>query len=423
MVVLVRGRVKPSAIGASTGGGSTALAPGILRGIDPVGGRVALWALMAMTFSIGVGEFVVLGLLPELAVSLGIDVPAAGWLVTGYALGVAIGGPMLAVTTLRVPKRRLLLTLGAFFVLGTAACALAPTYGTLLAARVLASLTHGAFVGAAAVVATRLVAPERAGAAVAAVIGGFTAATVIGVPLGTWIGQTAGWRSVFWTIAAAASLGWMAMARHLPVTSVTEPLPDLGTEVRALARASVLAALATTALGFGALFAAYTYIAPFLTEVSGFEATAVPTLLFLFGLGAIAGTALGGRLADRTLMPSLIGFLVVLALVLVLLPVLGADRVVTAVLLFVLGAAAFGATPALQLRVVGEAQGAPYLASTLNVTAFNLGNALGAFAGGVLIARTEDFAIAAWAGAAMCAAAIGVALLGTRVGSASGRGL
>ncbi|WP_114391316.1 MFS transporter [Notoacmeibacter marinus] len=361
----------------------------------------ALWALMVFTFSLGVGEFVVLGLLPEVANDLGVSVPSAGWLVTGYALGVAIGGPILAITTMRVPRRSLLAVLGVVFLAGTFICAIAPTYVVLMLGRILASLTHGAFVGAAVVVATRLVSPEREGAAVAAVIGGFTAATVVGVPLGTFVGQAFGWRSVFWAIAAVALLGWAAMMLLLPKSRGAEPLPDLQREFAALARPTVLAALATTALGFGGLFAAYTYIALFLTDVSGFATSSVPFLLLVFGIGAVIGNTIGGRLADRAVVPTVLGLLSILAATLVLLPILGSSQVMTAILLLVMGGAAFGATPGLQLRVVSEARDAPYLSSTMNVTAFNIGNAMGAFLGGLLIAQSGSLALAAWAGAAM----------------------
>lgn len=380
----------------------------------PARSHPALWALMLLTFSIGVGEFVVLGLLPELSVSLGVSVPAAGWLVTGYALGVAVGGPILAVTTMRVPRRTLLGVLGAVFLIGTIVCALAPTYWTLMAGRILASLTHGAFVGAAVVVATRLVAPEREGAAVAAVIGGFTAATVVGVPLGTFLGQALGWRSVFWAIAAVSVAGLLAMMTLLPKSREAEPLPDLRREVAALGRLTVLAALATTALGFGGLFAAYTYIALFLRDVSGFGAGAIPFLLLVFGIGAVVGNLIGGRLADRALVPSLMGLLATLAATLVLLPVLGGSQVMVTVLLFIMGGAAFGATPGLQLRVVEEARDAPYLSSTMNVTAFNIGNAVGAFLGGLVIAHTGDVGIAPLAGAALATLAVLVTWRATR---------
>ena len=297
-----------------------AVAPGV-----PGRSHPALWMLLAFTFSLGVGEFVIMGLLPEVAASLGIGIPAAGWLVTGYALGIAIGGPILVVSTLRVPRRSLLVALGAAFVAATAICALAPSYAVLMTGRVLASLTHGAFVGAAVVVATRLVAPEREGMAVAAVIGGFTVATVVGVPLGTLMGQAFGWRSVFWAIAAVAALSWMGIVALLPRPDAAEPVPDLRREIGALGRASVLAALATTALGFGGLFAAYTYIAPILREVSGFAPEAVPTLLLVFGAGAVMGNLAGGKLADRALMPTLIALLSILAATLLLLPILGAS--------------------------------------------------------------------------------------------------
>lgn len=366
----------------------------------------ALWALMVFTFSLGVGEFVVLGLLPEVAEDLRVSVPSAGWLVTGYALGVAIGGPILAVTTMRVPRRSLLAVLGIVFLLGTVVCALAPSYTVLLLGRILASLTHGAFVGAAVVVATRLVSPEREGAAVAAVIGGFTAATVVGVPLGTFIGQAFGWRAVFWAIAVVSLLGWSAMMLLLPKSRAAEPLPDLGREFAALARPTVLAALATTALGFGGLFAAYTYIALFLTDVSGFAASTVPFLLLIFGVGAVIGNTIGGRLADKAVVPTVIGLLSVLAATLVLLPILGSSQIVTGLLMLVMGGAAFGATPGLQLRVVSQARDAPYLSSTMNVTAFNIGNAMGAFLGGLLIAQSGSLAVAAWAGAAMTGLAV-----------------
>ena len=370
----------------------------------------ALWALMALTFSIGVGEFVVLGLLPELAGDLGVTVPAAAWLVTGYALG----GPVLAAATLRVPRRSLLAALGAVFVLGTALCALVPSYAVLMGGRALASLTHGAFVGAAVVVATRLVAPERRGAAVAAVIGGFTAATVVGVPLGTLLGQALGWRSVFWAIAAIALLGWAAMVLFLPRGDRDEPLPDLRRGVSTLARPAVLAALLTTALGFGGLFAAYAYVAPFLREVSGFAAGAVPALLLVFGAGAVIGTLAGGRLADRAPGAAVLLPLCALAGTLALLPVLGGSRIAVVALLFAMGAAAFGAAPGLQLRVIEAARQAPFLSSTPNVTAFNLGNAAGAFLGGLVIAGTGRLAPAAWAGAAMTALAVVAAVLAMR---------
>ena len=367
----------------------------------------ALWSLMLLTFSIGMGEFVILGLLPEVAASLEVSIPAAGWLVTAYALGVAVGGPVLVLATLRAPRRGLLLTLGAVFVAATALCAVAPGYGTLMAGRLLASLTHGTFVGAAVVVATSLVPPERAGRAVAVVIGGFTAATVIGVPVGTWIGQAFGWRAVFWVIAGVAGLGLAGAAALLDRSEPSEELPDVRRELRTLLRGPVLAALAITAFGFGGMFAAYTYVAPFLLDVTGIETATVPVMLLLFGIGAVCGTTLGGRLTDHAPGRSLIGFLGALVVVLVVFPILGTGTTLAGALLFIMGAAAFGATPGLQLRVVRAASDAPYLSSTMNVSAFNVGNALGAFAGGVALQSPLGLAGASWVGAAM----VGLALV------------
>ena len=368
---------------------------------------MALWSLMLLTFSIGVGEFVILGLLPEVATSLTVSIPAAGWLVTAYALGVAVGGPVLVLATLRVPRHGLLLTLGAVFVAATALCAMAPGYGTLMAGRLLASLTHGTFVGAAVVVATALVPPERAGRAVAVVIGGFTAATVIGVPLGTWIGQALGWRAVFWAIASVAGLGLAGAALLLDRDEPSAELPDVRRELRTLLRGPVLAALAITAFGFGGMFAAYTYVAPFLLDVTGIETATVPVMLLLFGIGAVCGTTLGGRLTDRAPGRSLLSFLGTLMVVLVVFPILGTGTTLAGALLFVMGAAAFGATLGLQLRVVSAAEEAPYLSSTMNVSAFNVGNALGAFAGGVALQSPLGLAGASWVGAAM----VGLALV------------
>ena len=372
----------------------------------------ALWFLMLGAFAIGAGEFVIMGLLNEVSADLAVTIPQAGWLVTGYALGVAIGGPLVAIATLRVPRRPLLIALMAVFALGTVLCAWAPTYAVLMAGRVLGAVAHGAFVGAAAVVATRLVPPEREGSAVATVIGGFTVATVIGVPLGTWLGQALGWRSVFWAILAVVLLAGVGMAALLPKddASATDA-PDLGREFRAVLRAPVLTAFAITALAFGGLFAAYTFVAPFLTDVAGFAPAAVGPLLFLFGVGAVVGNAIGGRLANRDVMLAIVVMVGTLAVALALLPFVSGSQVAVGIVLFVIGAAAFGATPGFQLRVVGEARDAPFLASTLNITAFNLGNALGAFLGGVTVAGTLGVAGTGWVGAMLAAGGVLVALL------------
>ena len=365
---------------------------------------LALIALMLLTICIGVGEFVVMGLLSQVAGAFGVSVASAGWVVTGYALGVAIGGPLIALSVTRVERRRLLLILGMTFLLGTALCGWAPTYSVLLLGRVVASAAHGAFVGAAVVAATRLVRPERAGTAVAVVIGGFTVATVIGVPLGTWAGQALGWRAVFWLIAGFSLLGWLLLAVLLQPDHQQEA-PDLRRELRTLARPTVAAALTTTALGFGGMFAVFTYVEPLLTGVTGFAPSSVPALLLLFGLGALVGTVLGGRLADRAVQSTLLWFLGVLSLALVVLPVVAEHSIGTGCLLFLVGAASFGSAPGLQLQVVQRCVNAPFLSSTLNVSAFNAGNAIGAFSGGLLVAGSGSPRYTAWIGVGMTGAA------------------
>ncbi len=370
--------------------------------------NLALWSLMLAAFSIGVGEFVILGLLPQIGEDFGVSLVAASWLVTGYALGVAIGGPLMAIGTLKVPRRKLLIGLVVLFIAGTILCAWAPTYSILMFGRILAALSHGAFVGAAVVVATRLVSPEREGSAVATVIGGFTVATVIGVPLGTWVGVAYGWRAVFLIILGLSAISACGLVASLPKgNGSAEDAPDLVSEFRAVLRPQVVLALLITMLGFGGLFAAYTFLAAFLTEIVGFGTSMVAPLLFLFGIGAVVGNLIGGKAANRALMPTIMVFVGVLACTLIALPLVAGSKLAVAVILFLMGGAAFGATPGFQLRVVDKAREAPFLASTLNITAFNLGNALGAFLGGLAIVSPLGLPGTSWAGAllALCGVA------------------
>lgn len=375
---------------------------------------LALWTLTLTSFGIGLGEFVILGLLPEVAQTFRVTIVAAGLLVTGYALGVAVGGPLLTVATLRMSRKSLLLWLIALFALGNIFCALAPTYNFLMIGRLMAALVHGAFVGVASVVATGLVPPPKAAGAVATVIGGFTLATVLGVPLGTWIGQTYGWRSIFWGITVIAAIAWAGTAITLPQSSSENMgVLNLGSEIKTLRRPQVLLALATTAFGFGGLFAAYTYITPILQQITGFAPRTVPFLLLLFGIGAVVGNVLGGKAAERAVMPTLLTFLGTLAVALALFPLTSHNKLTATITIFLLGAASFGATPGLQTRVIDKARDAPYLASTLNITAFNLGNALGAFLGGVVVESSLGLAAASWAGALLTLGGVLVAAWST----------
>lgn len=361
---------------------------------------IALWILGLTSFGIGLDEFVIPALLPDIAQTFQVTIVAAGFLVTAYALGVAVGGPFLIVATLRMQRKRLLLGLVGFFVLGNVLCATAPTYTLLLIGRLVVALVHGAFVGVASVVAIGLVAPSKSAHAISIVIGGFTLATVLGVPLGTWVGQVYGWRAVFWCTAAITAITWGGIAITLPKRSAKNTdIPNLSLEIKALRRPQVLLALAMTAFGFGGLFAAYTYIAPILEQITGIAPGTTPFILLFFGIGGVVGNTIGGKAASKSLMFTLIVFLGTLAVTLAIFPFTSRNPLAATLTIFVLGATSFGATPGLQTRVINKAKDAPYLASTLNITAFNFGNALGAFSGGLMVQSPLGLASAPWAGA------------------------
>ncbi|WP_144632237.1 MFS transporter [Bordetella genomosp. 13] len=345
---------------------------------------IALWALAVGAFGIGTTEFVIMGLLPQVGASLDVTLSSAGLLVTGYALGVTVGAPPVAILTTKLPRKTLLLALMVIFIAGNLACALAPDYGWLMAARVLTSLAHGAFFGVGSVVATSLVRADKQASAIALMFTGLTLANVLGVPFGTWLGQAWGWRSTFWAVTAIGVVAFIAIAALVPASRGTHQ-SDLKGELRALARPQVMLGFLMTVLGFGGVFTAFTYISPLLTKLSGFPEGAVSPILLLFGVGLVAGNTLGGRLADRRLMPTLIGSLAVLAAVLVLFTFTVHDKVLAVITVGVLGAAAFATVPPLQMRVLEQAGGAPNLASAFNIAAFNLGNAAGAWLGGLAI--------------------------------------
>src|SRR5258706_7567353 len=330
-------------------------------------------ALALAAFAIGTTEFVIMGILPDVARDLRVSIPAAGLLVTGYALGVAVGAPLLATLTARWPPKATLIVLMVVFGAGNLLSALAPTYESLMAGRVVASFAHGSFFGLGAVVAAGLVAPERRAAAIALMFTGLTLANVLGVPLGTLIGHQFGWRATFWAVSAFGVIALAAVALLVPRT------PSSGATTRAdwsvLRRPQVLLALALTVFGFGDIFTAFTYITPMLRDLAGFSPSAVSGILFLFGVGLTLGNMLGGRLADWKPTESMLGILVALALVEALLSVTIAHPTAAVLTVFVWGVAAFATVPGLQMRVVDQARESPMLASTLNIAAFNLGHA------------------------------------------------
>ncbi|MFB6626277.1 MFS transporter [Streptomyces sp. NPDC056374] len=370
---------------------------------------LALLALAVGAFGIGTTEFVIMGLLPEIAADYGVSIPAAGLLVTGYALGVVVGAPLLTVFGAKVSRKRMLMLLMGLFVLGNLLSALAPNLGVMLTGRVVASLAHGSFFGIGSVVAAELVAPEKKASAIATMFTGLTVANIVGVPLGTFIGQALGWRTTFAIVAALGVVGLLGIAKLVPAM----PRPEgarLRGELKAFRNPQVLLAMAMTVLGFGGVFAAITYIAPMMTHVAGYADGSVTWLLVLFGIGMFLGNLLGGRFADRALMPMLYVALGGLAVVLALFTVTAHNKVLAAIAIFLVGALGFATVPPLQKRVLDQAHGAPTLASAVNIGAFNLGNALAAWLGGLVIAAGLGYTAPNWVGAALAGAALGLAL-------------
>ncbi|MEU1296531.1 MFS transporter [Streptomyces sp. NPDC005840] len=370
---------------------------------------LALLALAVGAFGIGTTEFVMMGLLPDVADDLHTSLPTAGHLVSAYALGVVIGAPLLAAVTARMSRRTVLIGLMVLFVVGNALSALAPDQHTLLAARFLSGLPHGAFFGVGAVVATGLVAPERRARSVSLMFLGLTIANIAGVPAATLVGQHLGWRAAFLGVGAIGLLAITALALLIPHDRAHAPAVGLRGELAALRSLPVWLALGTTVAGFGALFAAYSYIAPMLTDAAGFAAGSVTVLLALFGVGATIGNLAGGRLADHAVRGTLFGGLTSLVVVLALFPVLMRAEWSAALAVVLLGAAAFVTGSPLQLMVMEKAATAPSLASSANQAAFNLANAGGAWIGGLALAAGFGTTSPALAGAALAVLGLAVA--------------
>ncbi|GLQ52689.1 MFS transporter [Dyella flava] len=371
---------------------------------------VALYALAAGAFGIGTTEFVIMGLLMQVAADLKINIASAGLLISGYALGVFFGAPVLTVATSRLPRKTVLLALMAIFTIGNLFCALAPNYPVLLLARVITALAHGTFFGVGAVVATSLVAPDRRASAISIMFTGLTIATLLGVPAGAWLGLHFGWRSTFWAVAAIGVLAMVVIAALVPASHDAGKRIAVRAEVRAISQPSVLLGLLMTVLGFAGVFTVFTYIQPILTEVTGFAESAVSPILLIFGIGLIAGNLLGGKLADRRLMPALLSTLVVLIAVLSVMTFALHSKVLVVLFVGLLGVAAFATVPPLQLWVLHKANDAQSLASSLNIGAFNLGNALGAWLGGTVVAHGPGLGALTWVAALITLAGLLVAL-------------
>ncbi|MFF3836763.1 MFS transporter [Streptomyces sp. NPDC001930] len=369
---------------------------------------LALLALAVSAFGIGTTEFVMMGLLPQVADDLGTSVPTAGYLVSAYAIGVVVGAPLLTALGSRVPRKRMLLLLMALFTVGNLASALAPGFGWLIAGRVLAGLPHGAFFGLGAVVAARLVREGRQARAVATMFLGLTVANILGVPAATLLGQHLGWRATFLVVSVIGLLAMAALARLVPRVPVDER-QSLGREVRALGRPQVLLGLLTAVFGFAGVFAVYSYLASMTTEVMGFGDSTVTVVLALFGLGMTGGALAAGPLTDRALRPTLYGSLAALVLALVAFRFTIHVPWLALVTVVVLGAVGFMTTTPLQMLVMNKAKDAPTLASASNHSAFNLANAGGAWAGGAAVAAGWGWTSPALVGAGLTVVGLAIA--------------
>ncbi|MET0311538.1 MAG: MFS transporter [Burkholderiaceae bacterium] len=370
----------------------------------------ALYALTIGAFGIGTTEFVIMGLLLQVAADLQVGIATAGLLISGYALGVFAGAPLLTAAMGRLPRKTVLVSLMVVFSLGNLACALAPNYEMLMLARVITSLAHGTFFGVGAVVATSLVAEDRKASAISIMFTGLTVATLLGVPAGAWLGLHHGWRSTFWAVTAIGVIATLVIFLFVPAMRTPRGTAlSMRDEFKVLGRGQVLLGLLATVFGFAGVFALFTYIQPVLTRISGFTEAQVSPILLLFGAGMVVGNLLGGRLADRRLLPALHATLIALAVVLGAMTFALENKFAAVVFIAVFGAAGFATVSPLQMLVLRHAEGAGQsLASSLNIGAFNLGNALGAWLGGMVIERGPGLAALPWVAALLPLVALAV---------------
>ncbi|WP_426989764.1 MFS transporter [Pseudarthrobacter sp. Y6] len=367
---------------------------------------IGLIALALGGFGIGLTEFVIMGLLPEVAADFQVSEATAGWLISGYALAVVVGALVLTAVVTRFDRKPVLAVLLVLFIAGNLVSAIAPDYGMMVIGRIIAALAHGAFFGIGAVVAADMVAPTKKAGAIAIMFTGLTAANVLGVPFGTMLGQAAGWRSTFWAITVIGVIALAGILALVPKTGHGDTAPGtLRSELRAFRSGQVWLSILVTILGYGGMFGAFTYIAFTLTEVSGFAASTVPWLLIVFGVGLFAGNTIGGKAADRNVDRTLVVVLSVLVVVLVGFALTAGNQVLTIASIVLMGGFGFATVPGLQMRVMKYASSAPTLASGANIGAFNVGNALGAWLGGVTITAGLGYTSPIWAGA-------GITLLG-----------
>ncbi|WNI23282.1 Cmx/CmrA family chloramphenicol efflux MFS transporter [Streptomyces sp. ITFR-16] len=367
---------------------------------------LAVYILGLSVFALGTSEFMLSGLLPPIADDMDVSIPRAGLLISAFAIGMVIGAPLLAVATLRLPRRTTLIALISVFGLGQVAGALAPTYEVLFASRVVSALACAGFWAVGAAVAIAMVPVNARARAMAVMIGGLSIANVLGVPLGAFLGENLGWRSAFWAVGAASAVALVGVATLIPRIPLPDEKPQLGREMSIYRDRQVWLSIVITALAAGGVFCAFSYLAPLLTDVAGLDSGWVPTVLALFGVGALIGTTIGGRVADAHLFGVLLSGIAASTVFLAALALFASNQAAVVTLSFLLGLSAFYTAPALNARMFNVAGAAPTLAGATTTAAFNLGNTGGPWLGGSVIDADFGFAATAWAGAAMTVLAL-----------------
>ncbi|GAA2707361.1 MFS transporter [Streptomyces luteosporeus] len=383
---------------------------------------VAVHVLGLSVFALGTSEFMLSGLLQPIARDMDVSIPQAGLLVSAFAIGMVVGAPLLAAATLRLPRRTTLVALLAVFGLGQVAGALAPTYGVLFASRVVSALACAGFWAVGAAVAVSLVPVDARARAMAIMVGGLSIANIAGVPAGALLGQHAGWRAAFWAVAALSAVGLVGVLALVPATQppTGADAPRLRTELAIYRDRQVWLALITTALNAAAVFCLFSYLAPLLTETAGLPESWVPTVLALFGVGALIGTTIGGRVADAHLFGTMYGGIGAAAVVMAVLALTAHTAAAAIGMAVLLGVAAFTTAPALNARMFNVANAAPTLAGATTTSAFNLGNTIGPWLGGLVIGAGWGYPAVAWLGAGLAALALLTTVVAGRVhGSAS----
>ncbi|MFI5545173.1 Cmx/CmrA family chloramphenicol efflux MFS transporter [Streptomyces sp. NPDC051815] len=376
---------------------------------------VAVYVLGLSVFALGTSEFMLSGLLPPIAEDMGVSIPQAGLLISAFAIGMVVGAPLLAVATLRLPRRTTLVSLISLFGLGQVAGALAPTYELLFASRVVSALACAGFWAVGAAVAIAMVDKDQRARAMAVMIGGLSIANVLGVPAGAFLGEHLGWRSAFWAVGLASAIALAGILALIPRIPLPAEKPTLRRELRIYGDRQVWLAIGITALGAGGVFCAFSYLSPLLTDVAGLDSQWVPWILGLFGIGALVGTTIGGRVADAHLFGVMIWGITASTVFLTALALLASAAAAAIALSFLLGVSAFFTAPALNARMFNVAGAAPTLAGATTTAAFNLGNTGGPWLGGTVIDAGLGFSATAWAGAAMTVTAIALALVALRL--------